>query len=143
MKYLTDRKEIAAALNFGKYPVLTINRENKPYANDLPESDYAIGCRVRVSWDRNDGMTTRGNLYYEKGKLAISSGATIMKASFGYEDVMEMVSEANAPLVHKGQEVVVVEQWESKKECTVRIMKVSDRIDIHSQVVARLHDIEE
>ena len=142
MKYLTDRKEIAAALNFGKYPVLTINRECNPYAEDAPELDYAVGCRVRVAWDNEDGMTTHGNLFYENGKLAISKDATVMRASFGYDDIMKMASEANTPIVHKGQEVVVIEEWASNKVCSVSIMKVSDRIDIHSQVVARLHDIE-
>lgn len=76
MKYLTDRREIAEAINFGKYPVLTLNRENRPYAKERPDSDYATGCRVRVAWDHKDpryaGMTTHGNLYIENGKLKIS-----------------------------------------------------------------------
>ena len=146
MRYLTDKKEIAAALNFGKYPVLTINRENNPYAVNRPDSDYAIGCRVRVAWDKADpkyaGMTTHGHLYYENGRLAISKDASIMTNSFGYEDVMEMVAEANTPVVHKGQEVVVVEEWASKRECAVRIMKVSNKIDTLCQTVATLQDIE-
>ena len=38
MKYLTDRTEIGKAINFGKYPVLFINRENRPYPD--VGSDY-------------------------------------------------------------------------------------------------------
>lgn len=45
MKYLTDRHEIATAINFGKYPVLYINYENRPYES----SSYAVGCRVHVA----------------------------------------------------------------------------------------------
>ena len=146
MKYLTDRTEIAMAINFDKYPVLYLNRENRPFAKDMPESDYAVGCRVRVAWDskesRYEGMTTHGNLYIEDGRLAINREGSMLTASFGYHDVIKMQAEArNAVIVHRGQEVVVVEDWPSKKTCTVRMMKVSDRIDIHCSTVAHLEDL--
>lgn len=146
MRFLTDRHEIAKAINFGKYPVLTLNRENRPFADIAPDSDFAKGCRVRVAWDHKDsryeGMTTNGNIYIEDGRIAISNDSTMIKASFGYSDIMEMANEANTPIVHRGQEVVVIEEWPSKKECRVRMMKVSDRIDIHCSTVARLEDLE-
>ena len=147
MKYLTDRTEIAEAINFGKYPVLTLNRENRPNADICPDSDYATGCRVRVAWDRKEpryaGMTTHGEIYIDKGKIKISGEGACLSSSFGYTDVMEMAAEANTPIVHAGQTVVVVEDFPSRKSCTVRMMKVSDRIDIHCMTVASLHDIEE
>ena len=150
MKYLTDRTEIAKAINFGKYPVLTLNRENQPYKDlyeDTEYSDYAVGCRVRVAWDSKDprykGMTTHGKIYIEKGKIRISGEGACLSSIFGYTDVMEMAAEANTPIVHAGQTVVVVEEFPSKKCCTVRLMKVSDRIDIHCTTVATLNDIEE
>ncbi len=146
MKYLTDRTKIAEAINFQQYPVLSIDHENRPYADYHPDNDYAIGCRVRVSWSHKDpryaNMTTRGALYIENGRLAISGEGAMLKASFGYTDVMNMVAEANTPIVHKGQTVVVVEQWSSQKKCTVRMMKISDRIDIHSMTVATLEDLD-
>lgn len=146
MKYLTDRHEIAMAMNFGTYPVLHLNRENRPYA-DMGSGDYAKGCRVRVAWDSNDpkykGMTTHGDLYIENGRLAISAEGGCLSADFGYTDVMQSVQEANAVVVHRGQAVVVVEDWPSKRQCTVRMMKVSDRIDIHCMTVTHLEDIEE
>lgn len=147
MKYLTNRHEIAEAINFGKYPVLTLDRENRPYKKERPDSDYAIGCRVRVAWDhanpRYAGMTTHGALYIEGGKLKISGEGACLSASFGYSDVIEMAAEANVPIVHAGQKVVVVENWPSVKTCTVRIMKVSDRVDTQCMVAASLEDIEE
>jgi len=144
MIYLTDRHEIAKAINFGKHPVLYLNRENhKGFTN----TDYAVGCRVRVAWDHKDpryaGMTTHGNLYIENGRLAISSEGGCLHADFGYRDVIEMQEEARAVVVHKSQTVVVVEDWPSKKVCTVRMMKVSDWIDPHCMTVARLEDLEE
>ncbi len=145
MKYLKDRQEVAEAINFGKYPVLSLDRENRPYKSIRPDSDYAVGCRVRVAWDHKDpryaGMTTHGALYIEDGKLKISSEGACLSASFGYTDVMKMVSEANTPIVHAGQLVVVVEEWPSVKSCTVRIMRVSDHIDTQCMVAATLQDI--
>lgn len=143
MMYLTNRQEIAAAMNFGKYPVLTINIENCPYEG----SRYARGCRVRVAWDHKDrryeGMTTHGALFLDDGgKLGISGEGACLSASFGYSDVMDMAAEANVPVVHKGQAVCVVMDMPSKKTCMVRMMKVHERIDIHCQVVAYLKDID-
>lgn len=142
MMYLTDRSEIAAAMNFGLYPVLTINLENRPFE----DSRYAKGCRVRVAWDHKDrryeGMTTHGELFLdEDGKLKIGGEGAMLSASFGYHDVMKQAAEANVPVVHKGQGVVVVMDIPSTKTCMVRMMKVSDRIDIHCQVVCRLDDV--
>ena len=141
--YLTDRHEIAAAINFGKYPVLKIDMENRPYEG----SKYAKGCRVRVAWDskgiRYDGMTTHGELFMnDGGNLGITGEGACLSAGFGYSDVMKMADEANTPVVHKGQTVVVVMEIPSIKTCMVRMMKVNDRIDIHCQVVAYLSDID-
>lgn len=142
MKYLTERTEIAKAMNFGKYPVLTLNREDRPFLG----SDFCRGGRVRVAWDsdnpRYEGMTTRGSLYCENGKLCISGEGACLKDGFGYSDVIKMMTEANTPIVHKGQTVVVVEDWPSQKVCKVRMMKVSDRIDKFCSTVAELEDIE-
>ena len=142
MMYLTERREIGAAMNFGKFPVLTINLENRPFE----DSRYAKGCRVRVAWDhresRYEGMTTHGELFLdENGQLKISGEGAMLSASFGYSDVMRQAAEANVPVVHKGQTVVVVMEIPSTKTCVVRVMKVSPRIDIHCQVVCHLEDV--
>ena len=142
--YLTDRHEIAVAMNFGKYPVMTINLENRPFEG----SRYAKGGRVRVAWDHKDrryeGMTTHGELILdEDGKLKITGEGGMLSASFGYHDVMKHAAEANVPVVHKEQAVVVVMDLPSKKTCLVRMMKVSPRIDIHCQIVCHLDDIED
>lgn len=143
MKYLTDRHEIAMAINFGKYPVLTLDRENNPLGT---KSDYAVGCRVRVAWDHKDkryeGMTTHGHLYYSDGTLKISGEGACLSAGFGYQDVMKMAAEANTPIVHKGQEVVVVEEWPSKGMCTVRIMRIKNYVDTQCMVATSLEDID-
>lgn len=143
MKCLTDRKEIAKAMNFGKYPVLVLDLDNNC---GFEGGRYCQGQRVRVAWDHKDpqyaGMTTQGNIYMEDGRIAISGNAACLHADFGYYDVMDMAAWANAPVVHKGETVVVVMKSEKAKTCVVRMMKVSDHINIHCMTVARLEDIE-
>jgi len=143
MKYLTDRQEIARAINFGKHPVLILNMENRPFE----ESDYARGCNVRIAWDdpnrEYEGMTSRGTVIHTEGKIQISGHGTMLKADFGREDVLEMVEWANTPLIHKGDTVVLVQDWPSKKMCTVQLMKMPNNFDKHCMVMATLAPVEE
>lgn len=150
MRILTEKKEIAHALNLGKYPVLSINlddTEQNPYRDE----SYVKGCRTRVAWDSNnpryEGMATDGYVYIEtyesESKYGISGRGACLKANFGLEDVLNDVDRANSPLVHKGQVVAVVHYSKKQRYYFVRMMRVSDRIDIHCSTVATLKDIDE
>lgn len=144
MKFLTDRQEIAAAMNFNKYPVLYIDLDNKPYEKSFPDSDFAKGCKCRIAWDRPElrfkDMTCRCELNYSEGKFSLHQGADVLKNDFGRSDVIEMAEWAMTPLLHSGDTVVVVEDYTKQKKCIVRMMQVG-RIDIHCSTVARLNDI--
>ena len=65
---LLEKEKMAQAMNFGKYPVLCVDLDNKLNEDD----DYAIGCECRVAWDRDDGryngMTTKCTLKIVDGK---------------------------------------------------------------------------
>lgn len=143
MKYLTERTEIAKAMNFGKHPCLYINMEDTKYE----DSDYCRGCRVRVHWDSTDprykDMYSTGTLYHIDGKLKISGDATCLHADFGRSDVIGMYHQANTPMIHKGDTVVVVQDWPKQRMCKVRMMKMPNRIDKFCQTLAVLEDIEE
>lgn len=143
MKYLTDRTEIAMAMNFGKYPVLYIDVET-------PIEGYSglyRGCDMRLAWDdpraRYKDMCCEGHLLLCDGKLEMSNNAGCLKASFGREDVIEMQHWANTPIVHKGQTVIVVKDRPKQRVCHVEVMKVSDYIDIHCQTCCRFVEVPE
>lgn len=144
-RYLVDRREIAYAMNFGKFPVLGLNRENRPMADISPESDYCTGDKCKVVWDREgaryEGMTTLGHVYMENGRYAISNSASCLSVHLGYSDVMECLEDAKAQTVHKGQQIVLVESYPSKNTCTVSVMKVSTHIDIHCMTVATIEQL--
>lgn len=118
MKYITERTEIAQALNFGKYPVIKINVEecHEDY------NDYYVGDDVKV--DTGRGYYTKGQIYKSEGKYEISNEATCLHSSFGYSDVMEDYRWAKAALIKEGQTVVVIEDYPKTRGCSVRMMKV-------------------
>lgn len=143
MKYLTERTEIAKAMNFGKHPVLYIDMDAKKYEG----SDYCQGCRVRVHWDdpnpRYKDMYSTGNLYYCDGKFAISNDATCLSADFGRSDVIGMYQQANTPMIHKGDIVVMVMDFSKQRMCKVALMKMPDWINKFCQTLAVLKEMEE
>lgn len=141
-KVLLERTDIAKALNFGKYPVLSIDIDNVPCKED---PSYMLGCNCRVAWDKEgyEGMSSRCQLDLYNGKFSLISGGACLKSSYDYEDFIKDVESANTPLVHKGQEVVIA-MYSSKLKTYigVKVLKVSDRIDTNCITVATLEEVE-
>ena len=105
MELIKGRQELAKAMNFGKYPVLTI---------DMADSDdYGLkGCKVRI----DAGTFSDGSPYWiraelrvfsDECKLALCSYGTCLSNSFTYEDYKEMADYATAPIIKADQDVVV------------------------------------
>lgn len=105
MKFITDRKELAKAMNFGLYPVLKI---------DLADTDdYGLkGCRVRI----DGGTFTSGSphiidarirAYSDEKELTTSCSGSWLSDSFSYHDYFEMAENAYAPIIRPDQDVVV------------------------------------
>lgn len=139
--YLTDRQEIAKAMNFWKYPVLRINME-KP---DRGYDGYFVGDKVEVITpsEKYPGSRERGNLYFCDGKFAISSEGACLHADFGYSDVIENLEWAQAPKLKAGQTVVIIEDWPNAKRCRVHMMQLPERIDKFTTPCCTLEEIEE
>ena len=112
MKLLHDRKELALAMNFGKYPVLKI---------DLADADdYGMkGCKVRIDAGTfPDGepylIPATIRAYCDDRRLQTSSPGSCLSASFTYDDYEEMVEFATAPIIKPDQDVVVA-VYDSRK----------------------------
>lgn len=84
----------------------------------------------------------KGKLMYCEGKLEIGGSGSVLTSCFGYSDVMQMAQNANAPIVKANQEVIVIQEYPSKKQCSVRLMKVDSKIDTHCTTMAKLNDID-
>lgn len=140
---LFERTEMAKALNFGKYPVLSVDLDNKPY----PSESYVIGCNCRVAWDSSnsqyEGMTSKCWLEIRDGQYILSRGGTCLKIDYCMDDFLAEVKNANTPLVHKGQVIAIAHYSRELNLKFVRLMKMSDRIDVQCADVAALEPIEE
>jgi hypothetical protein len=101
---LSERKDIAKAMNFGKYPVLTYNLDDdkggskarvKKMSNRYGEMLY--NCKLFMgSQTKNDGV------FY------LMTKAAMLKGHYGIEDHLEDAEYANAPIIEKGQEVAIL-----------------------------------
>lgn len=140
MKYLIDRHEIAMAMNFGKYPVLHINMETPKKGYE----DFYVGDEVKVMTPsrRYPDLYATGQLYWLEGRYGVLTHGTMLKSSFGYYDVMEMLKFAQAPVLHAGERVVVIEDFPEQKRCKVHMMKVSDHVDGSVYPCCTLEEIE-
>ncbi len=143
-RFLTDRKEIAEAMNFGKHPVLRIDLETPKAGWD----DMYVGDKVRIApkKPRWEGHVIRGTIHKfsdEPERYSIMPSSVYLKDSFGYSDVIERLAWAQAPLIHAGETVVVIEDFPNDKSCTVHMMKVSDTIGEHVFPTCYLEEIKE
>lgn len=139
MKRLNDRQEIAYAMNFGRYPVLRIDMETPAAGFD----DYYKGDLVKVMTPSktHPDLYATGRLYCENGKIGVLTHATCLHDSFGYSDVIEQLEIAQAPVLHAGETVVLIEDYPNQRWCMVRMMKVSDRVNPHVYPCATLENV--
>lgn len=129
MKYLTDRQEIAQAMNFGRHPVIHIDVETPKAGWD----DVFEGDRVKVASPskRYPDSYIRAKVakYPEDGsRYAIMPDSVCLHDDFGYGDVIEMLRWAQAPMLHAGDTVVVIEDAPKQRAVMVRMMRVSDKV---------------
>lgn len=128
---IQNRTEIAKAINFGDYPVLTI---------DIADRDEygLVGCKVNI----DNGYFKTGERYFVRATLRVwkdeqylsTSGTnTVLKASYGYSDVKEMLEWANAPVIKPDQEVLVV-ITDSNNKCAydAYIIRTGSKVSPHS-----------
>ena len=152
MKFLTDRKEIAQEININRTPVITFDIR---FCMDGYENCYR-GSKVQVATPSNryPDMTARctaemfgderGNECHDTPwmykKIRLTEGGVCIKADFGMFDVLEMVDWSNTRTVKAGEKVIVM--FRSQSWVSLRVMKVSDRVNAHCSTVATLEDIE-
>lgn len=125
---IVDRREFAKSVNFGTYPVISIDASEKDKAGRC--ASYHVP--VRVEMKHMDGSLHNYNCEfcvfpssdYGDGK----SHCTVMdygcgiSASFGYRDAMECVKYANAPILRRdGWAVVVVHNSMTRKVKVFRV----------------------
>ena len=139
MKRLTDRSEIAQAINFKKYPVVTI---------DLAKTDdYGIaGTPVNI----DNGTFRTGEPYYihatlrafnDEKTLTFHASCTGISSSFTYSDMEHILTYANAPVVKPDQDILVcLIDSEKRQAYGPMIVHTSKRVSAHCSTPLTLED---
>ena len=115
---LTERTEMAKALNFGKYKVLE-------YDLDKEEGSMV----VVEEHTRNHGVLRKGcKLYCGKikegdGIFYLLNPGTMISAHVGISDWRKSVTRANAPTIEEGDEVAILVFSESIGISFIRLVK--------------------
>lgn len=120
---LTDKTDIAKALNFGKYPVLTFNLDTKE------------GSKARVRRTSYNGRESLVNVTlnrdYEKegdGIFYLSHSGTMLKAHYGWVDHLKSAEFANAPIIESDQDVAIL-NYSEKLDISFVIILNSGKVD--------------
>ena len=100
---LTDKSDIAKAINFSKYPVLTYDIDNKK------GSVARVGGRMTES----GMMYKKTTLYRDKikegdGIFYLLTSAAMLKGHYGVDDHLKAAEYANAPIIESNQEVAIL-----------------------------------
>lgn len=128
MKRLTERTEIAKAINFNKYPVIKIDVADR--------DEYGIkGTKVRI----DNGTFRTGEPYFidaviraynDENVLTVKSYGCMLTKEIGYNDYLKMVEYANAPIIKANQEIVIFLYNSFTKDVYApAIIKTGNRID--------------
>lgn len=144
MKYLTDRHDIAKAMNFGKYPVVRINLETPRAGWDDNYEGDKILVAVKGDSDRGDYIRCQLNKFGdEPNRYSLMPEAMCLDNGFGYSDVIEMLEWAQAPVIHPGEKVIVIEDYPAQRTCKVHVMQASKNARKFVYPTCYLEELEE
>lgn len=153
MKFLTDRREIAQAINIDRLPVITIDI-TKPmdgYPDCYSGSKVLLAtpckrypdmyskCTVKMFGDE-PGNAENHDKPWAYRKIVLTEGMVGIFAEFGMHDLRDMIEWSNCRYLTAGQRVVVF--FDRGKDGFLRLMKVSDRVTSGYSTVATLEDID-
>lgn len=136
MNILNERTDIAKALNFGKYKVLTY---------DMDEGKGAKA--VVLEKTRNHGTLRRectlycGKIKEDDGIFYLLTRATMLSAHVSVYDYLENAERANAPIIEEGDEVAVLCYSKALNLAFVRLIKAG-RITPEYSTAAAFTDLE-
>lgn len=156
MTFLTDRTEIAKAINIHRYPsvVFDVTKPYQdyegfyktdacfnlvvPYKARNTDLRYEADLFIEIPREREDKKVTLLDMV-QNVKLG-NAGHCCIKSSFGPSDVFDMVAKRSLQDIHAGDIIVVV--FKNDDGCIIELMKISDRVDPHCTTMARLEEID-
>ena len=123
MREIRNREEFARYVNFGEYPVIKIDMNQKAFMDTIYHGD-----KVRVDFGKfktGERWLDTGELLYnaKENKFEIANWGYCLSARFSYEDAMERVEYSQAPIINEGDEVVIIIYNSEEKEVRACVYK--------------------
>lgn len=143
MKILIDKSDIAEALNFNKYPVFTLDLDStvKGFEN-CKGFKYGSCCRLYYkSKYIPEPLYIKCTLVLNNCELTLSPETCSIKGSYNWQDHLNAALKAMTPIVTPGQEVAILFFSSANSTAFVRIMRVSEKVDINCVEAAKLTDV--
>lgn len=115
---LTDRKDMAQALNFGKYKVLTFDMdENKGERAAVTKQTINHGEMKYAGELRRGCKTADDGIYYLLGDV------TMLTAHISVERWLQFAEVANCPVIKEGDEVAILVHSETMGVAFVQLVR--------------------
>lgn len=107
---------------------------------DLPQKydTYKVFGKAKVAWTyrgRENGSV--GTLEMEDGRWFIGSGGCCLADRFTFEDVVELVENSQAPLLHEGHLVAITLLSKNNRIASTQLYKCG-KVNIHCMEMAEL-----
>lgn len=153
MKFLSDRTEIAKAINIDRIPVITMDiskcmdgyencyegsKINLEGAHSGRYADLLTHCTAMMFGDEEGNNAHFAPWTY--ARIHLRPRCSCLHADFGLRDVDEMVEWSHAPLAKAEDKVIVFFRGEGKG--FLRMMKIPNRIDPFCSTACILEDID-
>ena len=141
MFFLFKREEFAETVNFGKYPVISLDVADKS-KQSIFDGEVVGFDNIDVRIPTTKGYTINGEMrwYIDSKKITFGSSCVCLSSSFSYQDAMEDVRYANAPMVDKNEEFVLILHNSQSQKVMALILKIDDYKDINCQTVLQVNE---
>ena len=154
MKWLTERTEIAKAINIDRIPVITMDiskcmdgyedcyegsRISIDGAYSGRYADLLTHCTAMMFGDEDGNEAHFAPWTYKR--IHLRPRMACLTADFSLRDVDEMVDWMRAPIVKKGEKVLVY--FRGKDKGAIRVMRIPNHVDPHCSTACILEDVDE
>lgn len=134
------RQGWAYICNSAKFAVL---KADFSIPTEYENSDYRnFGNNVaRIAWNyRGHESYKTCSLDYEDGKFSFGSAGCCLSARFGFSDALELVADANLPIIRPNDIVAIAKiiEHDGDKSLLLSLFKLSERVDVNCMTVASL-----
>lgn len=125
MRFITERTEIARTINFHKMPVVKMDLAKK--------TEYGLRSEaVNIDFGGDYYLHSDIRVYEDDTKFEFSNKCACIHDSFGYSDIEEMLTWANAPIIKADSDfLLVVVDSEKRTALKPIVLHTGKRIDRH------------